>query len=235
MTSQKSRSRNKAGLPVRCCGSCCFAFRGRLYIFDNGSIVADAAVQSYPLDPAADHRSNTPHPLAARTVLPIPYPFASNQRELGTLGNIHSMRFRAPHVFAPYFGVFAVTYRSFRWEDRETAFIHFWPAHEEDSILNIGQGHFYESEGPINRTAVGASGTFVLLLAHPRPDADSEDRYGYLGLLHFSSTQTPHTTFRKLEIGNLFTLSCAQIALDDSLGLVLAVDDVGKMTAMWYG
>lgn len=194
-------------------------------------------MQSLPLFPTSDQQTRPPHPLAARTILPITYPFASSQSELRTL--IHSMTSRAPYVFMPDFGIFAVTYRSFKWEDRKTAFIHFWSAQAADGILNIGQCHPCELGDPTVGMAVSVSGTYVLVLVHkgenrPGDEAYSGDRGSYLGLLHFTSTPTPHSTFRKLEIENISSLSCTQIALDDTLGLVLALDDVGNMTAIWY-
>jgi hypothetical protein len=56
----------------------------------------------------------------------------------------------------------------------------------------------------------------------------------YLGLLHFSATPEPHTTFRKLDIGNVSLASCSQMALDDSLGLVFVVDGAGVVTIVSY-
>jgi hypothetical protein len=91
----------------------------------------------------------------------------------------------------------------------------------------------------IRQIAVGASGTYVLILVHKGEAYRGEEGYlgegdGYLGLLHFSAAPVPHTTFRKLDSRDLPLLSCDQIVLDDSLGLVLVVDSAGKVTAISY-
>jgi hypothetical protein len=176
--------------------------------------------------------------VSTTTVLPIPYPFASSQKELRKLGNISGMHFHAPQVFMPEYGVFAVTCREFKWEGRQRSVIHFWLGQAVDGNLVIGQAHFYEHTDVIRQIAVGASGTYVLILVH-KGDYRGEEGYlgegdGYLGLLHFSAAPVPHTTFRKLDSRDLPLLSCDQIVLDDSLGLVLVVDSAGKVTTISY-
>jgi len=136
-------------------------------------------------------------------------------------------------VFPPDFGVFAATCRSFNWEGRKISVVHFWPAHVAHGELDIGQAYFYELPDYIFQTAVGTSGRYMLILVHSE-DEGEHSLEGYLGLLHFTSTPTPHTTFRKLDIGELSPDSCDQIALDDSLGLVLVVDHTGKVTVISY-
>lgn len=93
--------------------------------------------------------------------------------------------------------------------------------------LEFGQGYLWlplPDLHPIH-DIVGGSGTCVLLLVKQEPS--------YLGLVHFSATAS-HTTFRKLDVGDFSVSSCDRVALDDSLGLVLAVDDVGILTAISY-
>jgi hypothetical protein len=78
--------------------------------------------------------------------------------------------------------------------------------------------------------AVGASGTHVLFLAR------REEPYLelYLGLVDFSPLPVPHTTFRKLDTGDVTLSSCIKIVLDDSLGLVAIMDEEGQVTTISY-
>jgi hypothetical protein len=161
----------------------------------------------------------------------IPYPIGSSPQELharhgetGFGGTLYTTR-----VFVPHYGIFAVTGRAFHFGQSlnpSMQFIHFWPGRTAQGNLEFGQVHLYEHPHDIRKMAVGASGTYVLLLA--------TDVERYLGLLHFSATPEPHTTFRKLDIGNVFLASCSQIALDDSLGLVFVVDAGGVVTVVSY-
>jgi hypothetical protein len=168
------------------------------------------------------------------TELPIPYPYASNQVRL------RNMAIYPPLIFAPDYGVFAVTYRDFEWEGRGCFMVHFWPGHADDEgNIDIGQGVFYEHKDRILQMAVGASGTYALLLVHegntyPATTGFLETGESYLGLLHFRATPAPHTTFRRLDIGNLSLRSCWRIAFDDSLGLVLMLNHSGTITAISY-
>jgi hypothetical protein len=104
--------------------------------------------------------------------------------------------------------------------------IHFWLGRAVHGNIEFGQVHLYEHVHHIHQMVVSASGTYVLLLA--------TDVERYLGLVHFSAAPEPHTTFRKLDIGNVFLESCTQIALDDSLGLVFVVDGAGVVTVISY-
>ncbi|KAJ7809437.1 hypothetical protein B0H13DRAFT_1927923 [Mycena leptocephala] len=92
--------------------------------------------------------------------------------------------------------------------------------------IEFGQVHLYEHVHHIHQMVVSASGTYVLLLA--------TDVERYLGLVHFSAAPEPHTTFRKLDIGNVPLASCTQIAFDDSLGLVFVVDGAGVVMVISY-
>ncbi|KAJ7887694.1 hypothetical protein B0H13DRAFT_1888738 [Mycena leptocephala] len=158
------------------------------------------------------------------TTLTIPYPIGSSPRELrarhgttGFGGTLYVLR-----VFVPHYGIFAVTGRSFTFGQSPTPamyLIHFWPGRVVHGNIEFGQVHLYEHVHHIHQMVVSASGTYVLLLA--------TDVERYLGLVHFSAAPEPHTTFRKLDIGNVFLESCTQIALDDSLGLVFVVDGAG--------
>jgi hypothetical protein len=204
----------------------CLAFGRSLYAFHEGSVVTDATVQRLPLT-LSNHQPDAHHSGSNITTLNIPYSFASSQRELrSVLGYISRMNSHIPHLFVPNYGICAVTCRSFTWEDIEITAIHFWPGSIVDGSLAFGQGCFYEHRDPINQIAVGASGIYVLLLVL---EGD-----GYLGLLHFIATPFPHTTFRKLDIGDLSVISCFQIALDDTLGLVFAADNTGAITIISY-
>jgi hypothetical protein len=143
-----------------------------------------------------------------------------------------------PHLPTPDYGVFATTCREFKWKGRQTSVVHFWPADVADGHLDVGQACFYQHADVIRKIAVGASSTYMLILIY-RGGAYTEDEGGYvgdgyLGLLHFSSTPTPHVTFRKLDIGKLSPTLAYKIALDDSLGLVLVRDDSGRVTAFSY-
>ncbi|KAJ7820285.1 hypothetical protein B0H13DRAFT_1921357 [Mycena leptocephala] len=143
-------------------------------------------------------------------------------------------------MFAPHYGVFAVTWRELLCKDweRRSFMIHFWPGDVDNGNLNIGPGSFYEHPDRIYQMAVGASGAYALILVHEGDSYPGEEGYyseddeDYLGLLHFKATSTPHITFRKLEVPDVSLRSCEHIALDDSLGLVLVLDKAGRMTAI---
>jgi hypothetical protein len=185
---------------------------------------------------------NDAHLAPSKTELPILYPFAPSPQELYSLGNLLSICFHPPHVFAPHYGVFAVTWRELLCKDweRRSFMIHFWPGDADNGNLNIGPGSFYEHPDRICQMAVGASGAYALILVHEGDGYPGEEGYyseddeDYLGLLHFKATSTPHITFRKLEVPDVSLRSCEHIALDDSLGLVLVLDKAGRMTAISY-
>ncbi|KAJ6557709.1 hypothetical protein B0H19DRAFT_1234797 [Mycena capillaripes] len=211
-----------------------FPFGRRLYGFYNGDLSREAELQIFPFSPRFDalHR----HPLSSTTTqLSIPYSFGSSQREL--VGKIRSMSLGHAHVFPPDYGVFAVTLRAFVWQGRHRSVIHFWPGHTGNGQLDVGRAHFYEHTNRIRRIAVGISGTYVLILVYR--GQNDEEKYlgkgdGYLGLVHFTPGPVPHTRFRKLDIGDVSPLYINEMALDESLGLVLFVDDLGKLTAISY-
>ncbi|KAJ6532537.1 hypothetical protein B0H19DRAFT_1081583 [Mycena capillaripes] len=146
------------------------------------------------------------------------------------------MSFHPTRMFPPDYGVFAVTRREFQWEGRKTSVVHFWPRRVAHGGIDIGQGHFYEHVHPIHDTALGASGRCMLVLHRGKynPEDNSYEGEGHIGILHFTPTPTPRTTFRKLDIGDLSPVSCKRIAFDDSLGLDLVVDSTGRVTAISY-
>ncbi|KAJ7828308.1 hypothetical protein B0H13DRAFT_1917160 [Mycena leptocephala] len=193
------------------------------------ALASQTTIQMIPLPSASDH-----HPTgsdARPTTLTIPYPIGSSPRELrarhGTTGFGGTLY--VPRVFVPHYGIFAVTGRSFTFGQSLTPtmhLIHFWPGRAVHANIEFGQVHLYEHVHHIHQMVVSASGTYVLLLA--------TDVERYLGLVHFSAAPEPHTTFRKLDIGNVFLESCTQIALDDSLGLVFVVDGAGVATVISY-
>ncbi|KAJ7820281.1 hypothetical protein B0H13DRAFT_2130484 [Mycena leptocephala] len=128
---------------------------------------------------------------------------------------LRNMAIYPPLIFAPDYGVFAVTYRDFEWEGRGCFMVHFWPRHADDEgNIDIGQGVFYEHKDRILQMAVGQY--------LPRNNGFLETGEPYLGLLHFRATPAPHTTFRRLDIGNL------------SLRLVLVLNQSGTITAISY-
>jgi hypothetical protein len=137
-------------------------------------------------------------------------------------------------VFAPHYGIFAVVplAGTIRSSDSKLNLIHFWPGHADRNSDNVefGSGCFYQHPDRISMVAVGASGTHVLFLAR------REEPYLelYLGLVDFSPLPVPHTTFRKLDTGDVKLSSCKQIGLDDFLGLVAIMDDVGQVTTISY-
>jgi hypothetical protein len=139
-------------------------------------------------------------------------------------------------MFSPDYGVFAATFRGYELASRETGVVHFWPGRVVQGKIDIGQGHYYEHTDVIHAAAVGASGRYMLILHRGkyRPEAPGYEGEGHIGLLHFTPTPTPRTTFRKLDIGYLSPAPCKFIAFDDSLGLVLVVDFAGKVTVISY-
>ncbi|KAJ7816399.1 hypothetical protein B0H13DRAFT_2380422 [Mycena leptocephala] len=207
----------------------CLAFGWTLYILPVPPLASQTKIQAIPLPSASDH-----HPTGSdtrQTTLTIPYPIGSSPPELrarhGTTGFGGTPY--APRVFVPHYGIFAVTGGSFTFGQSPTPamhLIHFWPGRIAHGNIEFGQVHLYEHVHHIHQMVVGASGTYVLLLA--------TEVERYLGLVHFSAAPEPHTTFRKLDIGNVFLESCTQIALDDSLGLVFVVDGAGVVTVISY-
>ncbi|KAF7335381.1 hypothetical protein MVEN_02190600 [Mycena venus] len=207
----------------------CLPYEQGLYLFSRGSLATEAAVQKFPLLPNADEGPEN-LPLTSTLVeLPLLYPFASSQREL--YETVDAMSFGPTRMLPPDYGIFASTCRTFQWEGRQTSVVHFWPGRPAPGGIEIGQGHFYEHTDPIHATAVGASGRYTLILHRGRYHPGDNS---YEGLLHFTPTPTPRTTFRKLDIGDLSPASCERIAFDDSLGLVLVVDLAGKVTVISY-
>ncbi|KAJ7101989.1 hypothetical protein C8R44DRAFT_808986 [Mycena epipterygia] len=213
----------------------CQPFRGELYLFTMGTGLEEATMQRLPL-PLPGKGPTTPyvgHSAPNITVVDIPYSVAASQKELHALHHPSYSTFRMtsnmPHMVSPEYGIFAVTLRKF---GMRISVIHFWPAHRiHDGKLHFGPACFYEHTGSVHRMAVGTSGTYVALMVLEREGSDGES---YLGLLHFSATPLPHTTFRKLDTGNLTFGESSQIALDDALGLILVVDEAGGMTAISY-
>jgi len=202
----------------------CLPFGQSLYILPWGSR-SDGVVQIVPLPGPDSHRAPiAASPAPSPTALTIQYP-----------GKWSSTTTRSPHVFAPHYGIFAITSRSFTIgqgdEARHLTHIHFRPARASTihgGDLEFGPDCVYEHRHPISHMAVGASGTYVLVLSQPK----HEERY--LGLVRFTATPLPRTMFRKLDVGDLSLSSVRRIALDDALGLVLAVDDEGAVAAISY-
>ncbi|KAJ7726127.1 hypothetical protein B0H16DRAFT_1735828 [Mycena metata] len=168
-------------------------------------------------------------------VIPTRYSFASSQREL--LGMFSAMSMHETHVCSPRYGVFAVTRRSFELDGSPISVIHFWEGEivnsDTGTVLKLGKSYYYEQMGNINLWAVSHSGTYVLLLVDA---ASSSDGAAYLGLLHFSSTQIPPITFRKLDIGFALTRlgSVSRMAIDDALGTVFLLNEKGNMSVIPY-
>ncbi|KAJ7289812.1 hypothetical protein C8J57DRAFT_1278466 [Mycena rebaudengoi] len=105
-------------------------FGPMLYGFHKGLIVADAALQRISFLPASSSNhdvspEDTSHPLPTISLL-ITYPFAPSQSELCRLGRIRHMYFSAPCLFAPDYGVFAVTCRTLKWEGRRRSVVHYF-------------------------------------------------------------------------------------------------------------
>lgn len=143
------------------------------------------------------------------------------------------MYFSAPCLFAPDYGVFAVTCRTLKWEGTRRSVVHFWPGRSSaDQSLDVGQAYFYEHSDIIHQIAVGVSGTYALILVLKADYRDDEtylgEGDGYVGLLHFSPTPTPHISFRRLDTGG--KLICDQMLLDESLGLVVFAYSTGRET-----
>ncbi|KAF7371314.1 F-box domain-containing protein [Mycena sanguinolenta] len=140
----------------------------------------------------------------------------------------------SPQVLLPHYGIFAVTCRSFTCNFRTDCFsmIHFRPAHAKsvEDDLEFSQGAVYKHHDHIYDMAAGISGTYVLV----RVRVANQFEESYLGLVHFSGAAVPHITFRKLDVDGKLVASCAKIALDDALGLVLLLDWEGKMTIFSY-
>ncbi|KAJ6522287.1 hypothetical protein B0H19DRAFT_1086204 [Mycena capillaripes] len=187
--------------------------------------------QSIPFIVASDNWTDAADKAPHAIKLPIPYPSASSEEELFRQ-RLSTMSCYSQHLFRPDYGIIAATVRGFRWEGQRSSIVHFWQGRSAaDGDLNIGPGFFYELPDVIRQTAVGPSGRYMLLLVHKQRDGlGGTNPHGYLGLLHFNPTATPHSTFRKLDIEAVTSLSCVRIALDDSLGMVLVADIMGTVT-----
>ncbi|KAJ6526671.1 hypothetical protein B0H19DRAFT_1275522 [Mycena capillaripes] len=208
----------------------CLPFGQSLYILARTFAVTETAIHTLPLLPAPGCLPiGDAHPADNMTTLTIPYPIGSSPEDLPMRGRGLSVHSKLPHVVAPDYGIFAVTCRTLvpRARGDQVPLIHFWPGRVTHGNLEFGQVHLYEHFHPIREIAVGVSGTYVLLLV-----VEEED--GYLGLLHFSATPAPNTTFRKLDVQDVSPSFCSQIALDESLGLVCVVDTTGVVEIISY-
>ncbi|KAJ7784992.1 hypothetical protein DFH07DRAFT_763607 [Mycena maculata] len=208
-------------------------FGDRLYLMSHGTTRCDGTVRTFLFPSTFGNHSNAPRPVYVhiteeKATLKVPYSFASSQTEFRGLG-ITSVGIQASHTPPPDYGVFSISVNVFEWKGRRRWFVHFWPAHSDDDKLYFEEPYFYKHDDPL-QLVVGASGTYALVVV---PDIEGRT-CGYLGLLHFSAGQTPHVTFRKLDIGTLSVAQWRQFALDDSLGLVLATDEAGRMTTISY-
>ncbi|KAF7328339.1 hypothetical protein MVEN_02549400 [Mycena venus] len=220
----------------------CLLFGRRLYIFHKGGNLRHAKVYNIPFSaPSENHLSATNVDPPNTTVLPIPYPFHPNQEELIETAGLFSFTVHSPHVVVPEYGVYAVTCTDLG--NRTLSVVHFWPAHPDAAradMLAIGPGCAYGHAHLIRQMAIGATGRYVLIRALGVTTEESSGAEGeeYLGLLHLTP-RSPHDdqstiTFRKLNIGATPLQSCHQIALDDSLGLALVLDNTGRLTAISF-
>ncbi|KAJ7237893.1 hypothetical protein B0H12DRAFT_1138114 [Mycena haematopus] len=215
----------------------CVLFGGRIYIFHRGANLEQVEVYSVPFSPVSEYQPGSLNYNIAppsTTNMRVTYPFHPNQKELLDAAALFSFTVHAPHVFAPECGIYAVTCTDLG--PRTSSVVHFRPARRSTAhdMLEIGPGCVYGHPDLIRQTAVGGTRRYVLIrVASPSEESIS----GYLGLLHFSPTSSQDSlaiTFRKLDIGGISLDFCGQIALDDSLGLVLVLDDTGTMTAISY-
>ncbi|KAJ6585831.1 hypothetical protein B0H19DRAFT_1228083 [Mycena capillaripes] len=206
----------------------CLAFGRSLYVGNgNGTYTYEHTIHALPLLPASDHHPvGDGHSPTDMTTFEIPFPVGCHPNELGPRGL--SMISWPPRMLVPYYGIFAVTGHTFRVgrEHLEMPLIQFWPGSVNRDKLEFAPGYVYQNVLPVWQFAIGASGTYVLLLQIEGEDSP-------LGLVHFSATPAPHTTFRKLDIGNVSLSSCDQIAFDDSLGLVFVANS-GKINVISY-
>ncbi|KAJ7657244.1 hypothetical protein DFH06DRAFT_459542 [Mycena polygramma] len=203
------------------------SFGQNLYVFcwNHGT---SATIRTVPL-PTTSERSTLASDGATSfvntsTTVTVPYPSGFSSAELQA-GGYPLTTVHGEHLFAPHFGIAAVTSTKFiiREKGIRADFIHFWTGHITSSgTIEFGQCFLYQHPDPIYQIAVGTSGTYVLVLVEQNPS--------YFGLVHFSATPTPHTSFRKLDIGDFSVSTCARIALDESMGLVITVDDDGTWT-----
>ncbi|KAJ6585749.1 hypothetical protein B0H19DRAFT_427066 [Mycena capillaripes] len=211
----------------------CLPIEQNLYVFCRGAIDFKPAIQTLSLlassgGPQSTTLDSRPRPNI--TLLNIPYSNGSNPMEV----RAHRHSFNgAIHVLSPHFGIFAVTIGKFAINTNprtHIALVHFWAGRTICGILDFGEGCFYQPSHPIYSLAVGASGTNIVLCGK-----DTETDEDWVGLLHFNATPTPHTTFRRLDLGDLaLSDGIAQIVLDDSLGLVFVVNNVGQVSVLSY-
>ncbi|KAJ7902416.1 hypothetical protein B0H13DRAFT_2026331 [Mycena leptocephala] len=215
----------------------CLAFGQTLYLFFGRAGGSSATVRSLPFPP-----------LSASDIQPIPSDHpgpntttlsGSNVPEFRVHGGGFSGTIDKPRLFAPRYGIFAVASLAgtvsldMRRADSTSKLnlITFWPGHADRGSDNIefGPGCFYQHPDHILEVAVGDSGTHVLFLVRQEPY-----REPYLGLVHFVPLPVPHTTFRKLDTGDVTLSSCIEIVLDDSLGLVAIMDEERQVTTISY-
>ncbi|KAJ7738304.1 hypothetical protein B0H16DRAFT_1465756 [Mycena metata] len=216
----------------------CLLFGKRLYMLHKGASLERVAIYSVPFWPAIDRQTNAiddalEPPIS--TVLPLPYPPFPDLEQLLIAQGFSSRSYHSDHVSVPEFGIFAVTCTDLA---RTKAVIHFWPGSIDTALgmLSFEPSCVYGHPDMIDIIAVGSWGTYVAFIAHEVPTDESMPGADapYLGLLHFSPTPSPHTTFRKLDVGDASLSNFYDLDFDESLGLVVVADNLGNLTAISY-
>ncbi|KAJ7606955.1 hypothetical protein DFH06DRAFT_1347729 [Mycena polygramma] len=214
----------------------CLTFGQNVYLLSPAFFALDAEVNAMPLASEGSDGEHGPPGRLAKTVLWMPYPselgdpadfFDNNENDWseGTSGL---------SITSPQYGVFAVHQRRIHVAEHNLELVLFHSAHPTgEGDLEFGPGccyqHAHAGTNDIRAMVVGVSGTYVLLRL-------VEGQEHCLGLVHYSPFPVPHTSFRKLDVGNvvLTSVSQRQMALDDPLGLVCVVDDHGCMRVISY-
>ncbi|KAJ7924003.1 hypothetical protein B0H13DRAFT_2654939 [Mycena leptocephala] len=210
----------------------CIDFRDRAHVAISEPRYKHATVQNFPFPPLSAsgiHRITSDVPPGPSTISLG----QSNAPEIHGPEYTFVGRVDGPRVFAPQYGIFAVTSFAGTLGGTELVnLVHFWPGHADcdSETIEFGPHCVYQHPDRISNTAVGASGAYVLILVR------QEEPYlePYLGLVHFSPAPVPHTIFRKLDVGDVTISSCQEMALDESLGLVIVVDGDGRVTTISY-
>ncbi|KAJ7160392.1 hypothetical protein C8R46DRAFT_1194733 [Mycena filopes] len=204
----------------------CFAFGSNIYSFHSGSHDGDVCIKRWSI-PTASSVSALSSAAPDITPLLMPHPFSA------ALPQVPHATFKV-FVTPPSHGVFAVTHKLFS----RTGFLHFWPATTAPANANalaFGDGYYYEHPQRFVRPGIGRSGTYVVVLVQDEDDRDAAgNSWGRLDLLHFSATPVPHVACRRLDTGHVNPWGSQFVILEESLGLVLLVDQGRKVRVLSY-
>ncbi|KAJ7160378.1 hypothetical protein C8R46DRAFT_1354070 [Mycena filopes] len=215
----------------------CLVHGSNIYILYRAGETLKVRIERHPFPRTADELVlATPSDPPKIWTPSVPYPFTAERlgKIIAVLQLLHPTQ-----VQVPEYGVYAVAGSIYEWGDSRTSVVHFWPGRVVQGKVDFGaDGFYYATDRVMAKMAVGRSGRYVLVLVREGDMFVTEAGAAgesYLGLVHVELSPTPHITFRKLEVEGLPpVLSIVQLALDDTLGLVVVVDRKGAVSVTSY-